>query len=84
MSMSLDDAIFWITITVFGAGLYLVPEYRVWGIALRIIGALGYSLFDSCAPARSSKTNGDNGGAYDLYLGRCGLRHVRPALWATR
>jgi len=46
MSMPLDDAIFWIAITVFGAGLYLVPEYQVWGIALMVAGATGiiYSI----------------------------------------
>jgi hypothetical protein len=46
MSMSLDDAIFWIAITVFGAGLYLVPEFKAWGLMLMVGGAAGvlYSI----------------------------------------
>ena len=39
--MSLDDTIFWIGLTVFGTGLYLVAELHAWGLALIMIGAAG-------------------------------------------
>jgi hypothetical protein len=45
-AMSLDDAIFWIGVTVFGTGLYLMPEHQIWGIALIAVGVTGilYSI----------------------------------------
>lgn len=40
-SMSLDDAIFWIALTVFGAGLYFVIDAQTYGLILIAMGATG-------------------------------------------
>lgn len=44
--MGLNEAVFWIFLTVFGTGLYLVSDQHLWGALLVVIGALGlvYSL----------------------------------------
>ena len=40
-SMALDDVIFWVALTIFGTGLYLMPEHQGWGIVIAVIGVAG-------------------------------------------
>ena len=39
--MSFDDALFWIALTIFGTGLYLVNDSHLYGLALIVIGGAG-------------------------------------------
>lgn len=38
---SLLVTIFWVGLTVFGTGLYLMPEERLWGTILTLVGLAG-------------------------------------------
>jgi hypothetical protein len=50
--MDLEEGIFWIALTVFGTGLYLVNDLHLWGGVLIIIGIAGlvYSMRHEIAP----------------------------------
>lgn len=39
--LSLDEAAFWVTLTIFGTGLYLVSDHPLWGAILMAVGVIG-------------------------------------------
>jgi hypothetical protein len=57
-SMSLEDAVFWIALTVFGTGLYIVADYHIYGLVLIIIGVLGLAWSSRGHMPRSSWKTG--------------------------
>lgn len=50
--MGREEAIFWVALTIFGTGLYLVSDAHLWGGALLVIGLIGllYSLRHEMTP----------------------------------
>jgi hypothetical protein len=74
---NLDEAIFWIALTIFGTGLYLVSDQAIWGGIMVVVGLGGllYSLRQHL-PATSYKTwivvvsmaAATASAGYDIYL----------------
>lgn len=45
--MPINEALFWVSITVFGTGLYFIPDHKMLAAALIVVGLIGavYSIY---------------------------------------